>query len=212
MLLTPKEHTYFKDQHACLSFSYKLAPQTCPWAFVLSLEISLKTVKASWLSHSMTCYQLIYNNNNLNLTLPTKSSTTTLFIGCCWLQDPSSVTKTWVLSSGMLPSLWYSIRKVYNLPAPEYQPIHLGNTRTEAPSLLAHWLQCSFPFLSQMEHWSNHNHSSMLQQLFPNFLSTFHQSSLLFSTGSSSTPKKGTCSPSEGLCWPVSSVYTLILT
>lgn len=135
VLLTDKKRTYFKDYHICLSFSYQLVPQTCPWAFVLSLETFSK------LSSSLLVilfndffYQLIDNNNILNLTLPTKFSTTTLFPGYSWLQDSSSVTETWVSSSGTLSYLWCSTRKVYNLPAPsEYQLIHLGNTHTEAP-------------------------------------------------------------------------------
>lgn len=108
----------------------------------------------------------------------------------------------------MSPYLWRSIRKVYNLPAPSvYQSIHLGNI-LKLQCLLAHWLQCTFPLPQQMEHWSNHNHSVCYNKhLFRNYLLTSHQSSLLLSTCSSSTKKNGTCSPSEGLSWCLSSDY-----
>lgn len=119
--------------HICL-FHINWSPKPAFEHSLFHLRLSQNCQVVSWLSYSMICYQFIYNNNNLSLTLPTTFSTTTLFLGYWWLQDSSSVTETWVSSSGMLPYLWHSIRKAYSLPAPsEYQSIHLDNTHTEAP-------------------------------------------------------------------------------
>lgn len=51
------------------------------------LRLAQKCQLDSWQSYSSVRNKLICNHN-LNLTLPSTFSSTMLFLGCCWLQDP----------------------------------------------------------------------------------------------------------------------------
>lgn len=161
VLLTDKKHTYFEDHHLCLSFSYQLVPQTCPWALVLSLE-TVSKLSSSLLVILLNdfFYQLIYNNNILNLTLPTKFSTTPCFLATADCRiHPLSQKLGFDLQAhcptcGALSERCATYQLLLSISSSIWVTLTL-----KLQCLLGHWLRCTFPLPWQTERWSNHNHS-----------------------------------------------------
>lgn len=96
----------------------------------------------NWQSYSIFCSKLTCNHN-LNLTLSSTLSSM-LFLGCCWLQDPSSVTGTRFSFSDVLPYLY---QKGVEHTTSLYKFISLAKAHTEAsmspPSLTVTHFPCT---------------------------------------------------------------------
>lgn len=70
-----------------------------------------------------------------------------LFLGCCWLQDPSSVIGTWFSFSGVLYTFLY--QKGVQHTTSFYQSINLGKAHTEAPMSPASPTATRFPCIDK---------------------------------------------------------------
>lgn len=110
-----------------------------------------------------------------------------LFLGCCWLQDPSSATGTLFLFSGVLPYLY---QKGVQHTTSFHQSINLGQAHTESSSVpcLTDY-NARFPCIDE---WNTGPTTTthcpaMNTSLTP--LTTSHKSSQLLSTGFSFTQK-----------------------
>lgn len=108
-----------------------------PWVFALSLRLAQKCQQDSWQSYSNLCNKVICNHI-LNFTLTLTFSSTMLFLGCCWLQDPSSATGTRFSFLGVLSY------KLYNTPHPSSSPSIWARLTLKLQCFLPHWLQHVF--------------------------------------------------------------------